>query len=611
MRLAAAVAGTLVVLFATPDLIAAENPVDYGREVKPVLTAHCYACHGALQQKGGLRVDTAALIAKGGDSGPALVAGHADKSLLVDHLLGRHGQRHMPPRGVGEALTSVEIARLSAWINEGARAPLGEKPEPDPRAHWAFRPPVRPLEPRVKHSGFVRNPIDAFIAAAQEQHGLTAGRPADRRLLLRRVYLDLIGLPPTRQELAAFVADPAPDAYEKVVDRLLASPQYGERWGRHWMDIWRYSDPWGLGDEVRNSQKHIWHWRDWILASLNQDKGYDAMIREMLAADELYPNDLDRLRATGFLVRSYFKFNRNTWLEDTIEHTSKAFLGLTMNCARCHDHKFDPISQTDYYRFRAFFEPYQVRMDELPGQPDMLKDGLPRVFDCNLDAPTYLFVRGNEKQPKKNHRLRPGVPALLGGLPLDIRPVSLPLEARAPELRQFVFEDRVRRAQEKLASARQALARTKSAGAGTSTKVVTVAEAELAALRARLAADKARVQSSPEAHALARQAVLAERRLTVARAEADLAQLELAAASGKNKGEAAKNVAAARQVLAAARAHERDPGENYTPLRGAIKTPESNVETEASLHKPFPAISSGRRTALARWLTDRGNPLSA
>src|SRR5207248_716794 len=186
------------------------------------------------------------------------------------------------------------------------------------------------------------------------EQGLAPQPPADGRTLLRRVYLDLVGLPPGRDELAAFRADPSPDAYEKVVERLLASPQYGERWGRHWMDVWRYSDWWGLGAEVRNSQKHVWHWRDWIVESLEADKGYDQMVREMLAADELYPDDLDRLRATGYLVRPYFKFNRTTWLDEVVEHTSKAFLGLTFNCAKCHDHKFDPLTQQDYYRLRAF-----------------------------------------------------------------------------------------------------------------------------------------------------------------------------------------------------------------------------------------------------------------
>src|SRR5439155_24064128 len=164
----------------------------------------------------------------------------------------------------------------------------------------------------------------------------------EKRILIRWVYLDLIGLPPTPEEVAAFLADDSPDAYEKIVDRLLASPRYGERWGRHWMDVWRYADWDGYGNEIRNSQAHIWHWRDWIVESLNDDKGYDRMVLEMLAADELAPGDENAVRATGFLARNWFKFSRNTWLENTIEHTSKAFLAVTMNCARCHDHMYDP-----------------------------------------------------------------------------------------------------------------------------------------------------------------------------------------------------------------------------------------------------------------------------
>ena len=161
-------------------------------------------------------------------------------------------------------------------------------------------------------------------------------------LLLRRVYLDLIGLPPTREELEGFLADARLDAWDRVVERLLADPRHGERWGRHWMDVWRYTDWYGLGAQLRYSQKHIWHWRDWIIESLNGDKGYDQMVVEMLAADELAPTDADTLRATGFLARNYFLFNRTTWLDKTIEHTSKAFLGLTMNCTKCHGPQVRP-----------------------------------------------------------------------------------------------------------------------------------------------------------------------------------------------------------------------------------------------------------------------------
>ncbi|MEZ6114554.1 MAG: DUF1549 domain-containing protein [Pirellulaceae bacterium] len=225
-------------------------------------------------------------------------------------------------------------------------------------------------------------------------------------------------------------------AYQRVVTRLLDSPQYGERWGRHWMDIWRYSDWWGLGAEVRNSQKHIWHWRDWIIESLNADTGYDQMLREMLAADELYPNDLDRLRATGFLARQYFKFNRTTWLDGAIEHTGKAMLGLTLNCAKCHDHKYDPFSQEEYYRLRAIFEPYQIRTEAVPGELDFEKNGIPRAFDCNLAEVTYLHIRGDDRNPDKDRTIEPAIPAFLTG-EVKIESVQLPPEAHHPGLRPY------------------------------------------------------------------------------------------------------------------------------------------------------------------------------
>src|SRR5262245_14227403 len=403
------IVSSAVILCLAGSTASAADRVDYVRGVKPIFAARCYACHGALQQKNGLRLDTVDFMKKGGDNGPAIVPGRSAESRLVEHITGKGGARRMPPRSEGEGLDQRQIATIRAWIDEGAVGPADEKPEPDPRAHWAFKPPARVALPKVKDAAWAKNPIDALIAAEHEKRGLIPQGLAEKSVLLRRVSLDLIGLPPTREELQAFLKDASPDAYEKVVDRLLASKQYGERWGRHWMDIWRYSDWWGLGAEVRNSQKHIWHWRDWIIESLNADKGYDQMLREMLAADELYPDDLDRLRATGFLARSYFIFNHNTWMEEVVEHTSKAFLGLTLNCTKCHDHKYDPFKQQDFYRFRAFFEPYQVRTDQLPGEADYQKDGLPRVFDCNLAAPTYLFVRGDDRQPKKDQVIEPGV----------------------------------------------------------------------------------------------------------------------------------------------------------------------------------------------------------
>jgi hypothetical protein len=629
--------------------------VEYLRQIKPVLAARCYACHGALQQKSGLRVDTAQALREGGNKGPAIVPGRSAESPVLARVTSRNGARRMPPPDAGEALSEREVALLRAWIDQGAAGPADEKPESDPREHWAFRAPSRPAVPRSADAAPVRNPVDAFLAAAWQARGLVPQPEADRRTLLRRVYLDLIGLPPTRTEQAAFVADTSADAYERVVDRLLASPQYGERWGRHWLDVWRYSDWWGLGAEVRNSQKHIWHWRDWVVASLNADKGYDQMVREMLAADELYPTDPDRLRATGFLVRPYFKFNRNSWLEEVVEHTSKAFLGLTFNCARCHDHKYDPIAQVDYYRLRAFFEPYQVRTDEVPGEVDFEKDGIPRVFDCNLDAPTYRFERGDERRPLKDRPVGPGLPPLLALGDLQITSVALPPEAYLPGLRPYVLEDHLRAAERKvqeaqagLQKARKDLAeleektrRTAAAAqpdgdkprppdkqkpgvprtmfsvenfrlsVALEEKAVAAAEAQIVALRARAAADRARCQQPPAANAaaLARQAARAERQAAVAQAEQDVARAELGV--GITEPHADGKLPRAREALAAARKALETPTEDYTSLRGALKTPESNVETEASRNRPFPTTSSGRRSALARWLTDPRHPLTA
>ena len=433
----------------------AEEAVDYTKQIKPVLRERCYACHGVLKQEGGLRLDTAAFAIKGGESGVAIQSDAVEDSLLLERISATEEAERMPPEG--EPLKADEIAAIRAWIQQGAKAPTDEQAERDPRDHWAFKAPVRPAVPTVEDAAWSRNPIDAFIAAEYQKRGLTPQRFADKRIWLRRVSLDLIGLPPTPAELNAFVADESSDAYDKVVTRLLDSPQYGERWGRHWMDIWRYSDWWGLGAEVRNSQKHIWHWRDWIIESLNADKGYDQMLREMLAADEIYPDDLNRLRATGFLARQYFKFNRTSWLDETVEHTSKAMLGLTFNCAKCHDHKYDPFSQVEYYQIRAIFEPYQVRTDSVPGEIDFEKNGIPRAFDCNLDAQTFVHIRGDDRNPDKNKIIEPRVPAFLSFGENKVEPVPLPAEAIQPGLRPFVLDAHLKVADLRIAELKNAL----------------------------------------------------------------------------------------------------------------------------------------------------------
>ena len=436
----------------------ASDDVNYLNEVKPVLKERCFSCHGALKHESGLRLDTVSFMRNGGESGPAIQIGNSAASLLIERVTEPDQSLRMPPEG--KPLTADQIQILRKWIDEGATAPIEEHPDEDPRDHWSFQAPLRAPVP---HDGM--NPIDAFITFERNKRGSHPVPVVDKRLLARRIYLDLVGLPPTTKELNEFELEAIRNsnfAIPNLVDRLLDSPHYGERWGRHWMDIWRYTDWYGLGAQLRYSQKHIWHWRDWIIESLNADKGYDEIVLEMLAADEIKPTDRDALRATGFLARNYFLFNRTTWLDNTIEHTSKALLGLTMNCTKCHDHKYDPITQVDYYRMRAIFEPHQVRLDAWPGEIDLEKNGLPRVFDAKPDITTHLHVRGNEKDPDTSRSMTPSVPAFLSSENLQITPVSLPAEAHSPALQQFVLEDHLRLAEDEIKKAQTAVAQAKS-----------------------------------------------------------------------------------------------------------------------------------------------------
>ena len=265
------------------------------RQVKPLLAGRCLSCHGVLKQEASLRLDTAASIRNGGDSGPAIKPGDSVASLLLQRVTSDDESVRMPPHESARPLTSEEVSILARWVDEGASFPEQEKPESDPKDHWAFRAVTRPSPPLYRDPTS-ENPVDAFLAEKRASQNVEIQPKASKGILLRRVYLDLIGIPPSRFELDEFQQNNRPDVFEQVVDRLLASPHYGERWGRHWMDIWRYSDWWGLGADLRNSQKHIWHWRDWIIESLNSDAGYDEMLRLMLAADEIHPADADKLR---------------------------------------------------------------------------------------------------------------------------------------------------------------------------------------------------------------------------------------------------------------------------------------------------------------------------
>jgi hypothetical protein len=633
----ARIGAALCLLLGLAAPLHAAGPVEYLRDVKPVLERRCVACHGALEQKGGLRLDTAAAMKAGGDSGPAVEPGNAADSLLVGALTGDAGFR-MPPPGEGAPLSAEEQSALRAWIDAGATAPADEAPQRDPRAHWAFQPPERPAVPTPKNAAWVRNPIDAFLAAEHDRRGLTPVGPADRETLLRRATVDLTGLIPTPEERAAFLAHPDPDAaYADLVERLLASPRYGERWGRHWMDVWRYADWAGYQAEVRESQPHIWRWRDWIVRSLNADKPYDAMVRDMIAGDEIAPDDPEALAATGYLVRNWYKFNRHVWLQNTVDHTAKAFLGLTLACARCHDHKYDPIPQSDWYRFRAVFEPHDIAVDRVPGgEPDTKKAGLVRVVDSKPDSPTYLFRKGEEKQPDESKKLEPGVPAVLGG-EFAVSPVTLPADAAYPALKPFIREEsraaeraKVEAAERELRAARdradaarrerarvlatlddpapaQAALDAAEAAARAASLSLDAALASQAWIEATLAADDAKFapeRDSKRADLLAVAAQHAGRQAALRGAEARLAKAEAGLLDGgkpakgdmKKQAEVqAKAVEEAKKDLEAARKDAAAPrSTNYTPLA-----------------PPRPATSTGRRLALARWMTDRKNPLLA
>ena len=336
---------------------AAEQVKFFETEVQPLLKAHCFSCHGE-KNKGHLRLTSRAELLKGGDSGKVVNLDKPEDSLLLQAL--RHEDLKMPPKG---KLPQAQIAILTKWVTMGvpyaastAGAVRHGPPPVDEKARnfWAFKPVVRPEVPKVKDTAWARNPIDAFVLAKLEEKGFRPAPPANKVSLLRRVYYAVIGLPPSPAEVEAFLADRAPDAYEKVVDRLLASRHHGEHWGRHWLDLVRYAETNSF--ERDGAKPFAWRYRDYVIRAFNQDKPYDQFIREQLAGDEL-----DRETTDGIIATGYYRLG--PWddeaadrtlayydeLDDVLGTTGQAFLGLTVGCARCHDHKIDPFPQKDYY----------------------------------------------------------------------------------------------------------------------------------------------------------------------------------------------------------------------------------------------------------------------
>jgi hypothetical protein len=364
-----------------PDQRGAPELITFERHVRPILKANCFPCHGEGDKlNGSLDVRWRQSLIQGGKNGPAIQSGNPDASLLVQRIMAGE----MPPGS--KKLTADECEIIRRWIAAGTPTVRPEPEDPsnahgfteEERSHWAFQPIHRPAEPRVRHADLVRTPIDAFLLDKLEEHGLTFSPPADKRTLARRAFFDLIGLPPTPQELELFLADNASDAYERLIDRLLASPQYGERWGRHWLDVAGYADSEGYTNEdpVR---KEAFKFRDYVIRSFNADKPFDQFIQEQLAGDELVAPELiakgyrnlaadaaEKLIATGFLRMAPDgtasrgidqNLARNQVMADTLRIVSTSLMGLSVGCAQCHNHRYDPIPQSDYYRLRAVFEP--------------------------------------------------------------------------------------------------------------------------------------------------------------------------------------------------------------------------------------------------------------
>jgi hypothetical protein len=392
--------------------------------IRPVFAETCWKCHGEKEPRGGLRLDSRSAALQGGDNGPALVPGEPNKSLLIQVLRHSHNEIKMPP---GKRLPDAVVNDFATWVKNGAAWPRGDAGVGAATAQrsWAFKPIPRG-EPPPNLDGWSDHPLDRFLRAKQRPRGLWPMGPADRRTLIRRVTFDLLGLPPTPQEVEAFLADRSPDAWARLVDRLLASPHYGERWGRHWLDTVRYADTGGF--EADHLYPNAWRYRDYVIRSFNADKPFDRFLQEQVASDELWPDDKEAVVATGLycvgpalaesaMVTDQLEYE---WLTDAADTTGAAFLGLTFGCARCHDHKHDPFTQKDYFALQAIFaasdRPYpgKVRLLRLKALNGLLSEApLPKHLEndprCTLQTDEQVGLKlFHREQPFVVHRLHRG-----------------------------------------------------------------------------------------------------------------------------------------------------------------------------------------------------------
>ena len=404
----------------------AEDRIDFVRDVQPILSNHCYSCHADQSVEGGIRWDQKAALA-GGDSGEAaVVPGEPEAGTLLAYVRGEADER-MPPEDEGDPLSDEEIALLEQWISEGANWPDSAQAE-QKITHWSLQSPEHKPLPRVKNTAWPKNAVDQFVLARLEDANLEPQKPADRYTLARRVYLDLLGLPPTPDQVDAFIRDTKPGAYQRLVDQLLSSPEYGERWARMWLDLARYADTQGYEKDARRT---IYSFRDWVIKAFNQDMPFDQFTIEQLAGDMLPSPTTDQLVATAFHRNTMTNTEggtddeefRTAAIVDRVNTTGQVWLGLTVGCAQCHSHKYDPLTQREYYQLYAFLNqsedsdkpsetptmevlppasrgPLEMKMQELAALKKQLLAETPDLIAAELEWASHLAAQGPPEPPE-------------------------------------------------------------------------------------------------------------------------------------------------------------------------------------------------------------------
>ena len=578
----------------------------YSAKIKPMLQAKCTTCHGPLKQEGGLRLDSGSFMEKGGDSGAVLDHLSPLSSEIFRRLTSSDESIRMPPEG--KALSAADVDVVRNWLQSGAKVPANEIAVERPESHWHFQRPSKVDPPNVSGYGTLVNPIDRFIAQEWQARGIDpAPELTDKRVLLRRVSMDLTGLPPSMEQLNSYMSDERPEAYEHAVDRLLESTGFGIRWGRHWMDVWRCCDETQddtCGNDVLIGQWHMWRMRDWVVNSLNNNKPYSTMLTEMLAGDEIAPTNPEILVATTFIARNGGLGGHETYVNDTVEHTTQAFMGMTFRCARCHDHKYDPITSDDYYRLRSIFEPSAGRTDRVTGQSNIRVDGVPRAYDANPGKKTQFLLNGNLQTPDDSKIIEPRLPLLFGLEMASPQRVELLRNMALPGL------DPARRAEEwslvtnELAAAKKALDDCTSALEITGEKELLISKLKLAECKLdQLAMDfqwyelKTSDASQEIVNAVEARAAKAQHQASIMgfQVEVDAALMELRQMTVANKSK--------EEIKTSSKRLEK------------AKNDLANAKEKAPKHEPrfpiYPLYSTGRRTAFAGWLTAKENPMTA